>query len=140
MIATIRINSGLLLLLLTIAVHSSKAFGVTKSLLSRNVSPKVQFVKVMSSGTSAIQAATESSKRSTRPAPKDRLLAGLNRPHKLRNVLNQIPKISATKISRRGLLLGLASLLVNLVWRPTVAIAMGGGMGGSKGPVAPMPR
>jgi hypothetical protein len=48
-------------------------------------------------------------------------------------------KSEAKKIGRRAMLISAASLLVTLVVRPTMALAMGGGMG-PKGPVAPMQR
>jgi hypothetical protein len=49
-------------------------------------------------------------------------------------------KSDAKKIGRRAMLISAASVLVTLVTRPTIALAMGGGMGGPKGPVLPMQR
>jgi hypothetical protein len=49
-------------------------------------------------------------------------------------------KSDSKKIGRRAMLISAASVLVTLVARPTMALAMGGGMGGLKGPVAPMQR
>ena len=138
--ATTRMKKSVLVpLLMALAIESSHAFGITKSLLSRNVSPKVQFIPVMASvGKTSIDMIEESSSKAT---PTQRLPIRWNALTKLRkDLFDKIPKNIGYRMTRKTLLLGLGSIFVTLVCRPTFAVAMGGGMGGSKGPVAPMPR
>ena len=134
---TTRIKSVLVPLLVGLSIESSDAFGVARRLLSRDISPQVQFIPVKVSGKSRKHVIEAWLSITT---PTQNLPARLNPLPKLRKTLDKMQKGSATRMSHKALLFGFGSFLVTLLFRPTLAVAMGGGLGGSKGPVAPMPR
>lgn len=127
----------LLSVIVVITLQEIEAFGLSKNLLSRTtLSPRVNFIPLAQPGSSSCRVVKESSN----PAPKQRWTTRVNPLPWLRNAVNQIPNVPGTNISFRALRIGLASVLVTIFARPTLAVAMGGGIGGSKGPVAPMLR
>lgn len=130
-------NVVLLLAILAVGIPNSKAFGVTKSFLSRNKSPKVQHIPgIPFSGVSRLDSAIDANEKECKKLRAPRF----NPLPQIRHSFKSLQKGKGTKTSRRTLLISFASLLVTLVARPTLALAMGGGMGGPKGPVAPMQR
>lgn len=144
--ATIRIKTTLLPLLVTIVLQNSEAFGVTKNILSRTISPKVQFIPVVSSGFSLTSKKWIEESSSSTSTPQRTFPVGLKlKKFVVKNGKESLNEKVAEQASRpqmtgKGLVMTLASFLATLVCRPTLAFAMGGGMGGSKGPVAPIPR
>lgn len=61
--------------------------------------------------------------------------------NRVKTTLNNVfqPGTKKQRLRRRSIMVGVASALVALFVRPAITLAMGG-MGGSKGPVAPMER
>lgn len=139
---TIRIQAVLLPLILALACYSKPAdgFGVSRSnfFTKSCASPRVQHIPVTPESTSVQALRYHSGEESSR---KSRWYSQLNPIPKIRRKAAQWqPRFPGAKAGKRALLISVASVLVTLVARPTLALAMGGGMGGSKGPVAPMAR
>ena len=97
--ATTRMKKSVLVpLLMALAIESSHAFGITKSLLSRNVSPKVQFIPVMASvGKTSIDMIEESSSKA--PPTQQRAPIRWNALTKLRkDLFDKIQKTGRTTV------------------------------------------
>lgn len=140
-----RVKTVFLPLLLAAAFHESNGFGLSRGIFTRRgVSPRVQHIPIdptsvpLSDKISTVRAAN---KICDADPNKRHWKSRLNPLPKLRKVIAQSrPPHIATTTGRRALLAALASALLTLVVRPTRALAMGGGMGGAKGPVAPIAR
>ena len=135
-----------LLLLVTLAVDTIHGFSVSKSIFSRKGSPKVLHIPISPSCSSSTSCSLQIARTTPTPIPSKKSYnpirrwwsLGSNRLSKLQDIVSS--RSSARKNNRAFLFLSAASALAAMVVRPSLAFAMGGGMGGLKGPIAPMQR
>jgi hypothetical protein len=114
--------------------------GVSERIFSRRTTsqtPKVQYIPLVPSAarfqsTSTFKGSSGNEEVQQRKGLRNRVNSAWTKIRRPRNYVS--------KSSRRAMLISAASALTVLVGRPMLALAMGGGMGGLKGPVAPMER
>ena len=141
-----RIKAVLFSLMSILAFRRANGFGMSKSIFSKCASPRVHHIPIIQTtcnhGTRSSDGTIQASRyRSEDVNKKSSWYSRLNPIKKIRQAAKWQPKYPGAKFtgSKRALLLGVASTCLTLLAWPTVALAMGGGMG-AKGPVAPMRR
>ena len=135
-----------LVLVVTLAVQHIHGFSLSSRIFSKKESPRVQHIPISppcsASTLSSVQlpTITTTSKKSFTINPIQRRWwsSGSYRLGKLQDFVKW--RLLPRKNNRAFLFLSAASALAAMVLRPTMAFAMGGGMGGIKGPIAPMQR
>lgn len=131
-------------MLLALAFQECRGFGISGRVFNRKCTPMVQHIPVDSTGGSFCHEVSATFVRAANPvgdASKERRWPSqLDLRPTLQKVAQWRPSnVGITKTSR-AVLVSVASALMALLVRPTRALAMGGGMGGSKAAVAPMQR
>ncbi len=130
----------ILLLCIALAFRDCNGFGVSKRIFSKKFSPKIQHVPTSPYCKTVAKSSFQAAKYRHDGSKNTRWSSWLNPIPKLRKIAHRFPLSKSARLSNRTLFISAVSVLVALVVRPTLALAMGGGMGGSKGPVAPMQR
>lgn len=130
----------IVVLVLALTVRKIHGFGVSKSsIFSRKTSPRVHHIPISPPCrlSSPCSVPTTTSKKPWNPIRRWWSF-GSNRLCQLQIFGNWRP--TSRKTNRSFLFISAVSAMAAMVLRPKMAFAMGGGMGGIKGPIAPMQR